>query len=294
MIAHVTSEHIAPAVEVRGLVKHYGKVEALKRVDLRVKRGCIYGVLGPNGAGKSTLIKALVGTVKANAGSVAVLGHSMPKGARAAREHIGYMPQAQALYGDLSVRANVTFFARAHKIERLDRRVDDTIDFVGLSGMAGRKVDTLSGGLKQRCSLACALVHTPELLILDEPTAGVDPILKQGFWRHFHDLAKRGTTIIISTHLMDEPLLCDYVGILRQGRLIIEDTPFNILAHGTSTLSLQIGETSIATQIESAPSALPEILRAYGLRPEVTGISVRPANLEDVFLNLLGDGGYDS
>ena len=285
---------MTPAVEIRGLMKRYGKVQALKGVDLAVRRGSIYGILGPNGAGKSTLIKTMVGTLKADEGEVTVLGHAMPRSAKAARRRIGYMPQVPALYGDLSVRANITFFGRAHQIERLDERVNKVIDFVGLSEKAFRKVDTLSGGQKQRCSLACALVHEPEVLILDEPTAGVDPVLKRGFWKHFHDLARGGTTILIATHLMDEPLLCDYVGILREGHLIVEDTPQNILARGESTVTLKIGETLIEKRIGGEAGALPGFLSSYGLRPEVEGITVRLANLEEVFLRILSERAHDT
>lgn len=285
---------MTPAVEIQGLTKRYGTVQALRGVDLVVKRGSIYGILGPNGAGKSTLIKTLVGTLKADAGSVTVLGHAMPRAAKAARRRIGYMPQIPALYGDLSVRANIAFFGRAHYIEGLDKRVDEVIDFVGLHEKAQRKVDNLSGGQKQRCSLACALVHEPELLILDEPTAGVDPVLKQGFWRHFHDLARAGTTILIATHLMDEPLMCDTLGILRQGRLIAQGTPQDILARGESTVTLTIGENVIEKRIPGDPGALPGLLSSYGLRSEVTGITVRTADLEAVFLELLGEDGNDT
>ncbi len=168
-------------ISISGLVKNYGKVKALQGLDLTIEPGQIYGLLGPNGAGKSTLIKTLVGAVKPTAGSVKVLGHAMPKEARFARAYLGYMPQVPALYADLSVRANVTFFARAHKLDQLHERVDQVLEFVGLADLVSRKVANLSGGLKQRCSLACALVHEPILLILDEPTAGVDPVLKESF-----------------------------------------------------------------------------------------------------------------
>lgn len=282
------------AVEVKGLAKRYGTVQALADVDLVVKRGSIYALLGPNGAGKSTLIKTLVGTLKPDAGRAEVLGHAMPRAARAARRRIGYMPQAPALYGDLSVRSNIAFFGRAHHIEGLGKRVDKVIDFVGLQEKAQRKVDSLSGGQKQRCSLACALVHEPELLILDEPTAGVDPVLKEGFWRHFHDLARGGTTILIATHLMDEPLMCDTLGILRQGRLIAQGTPQDILARGKSAVTLTVGENVIEKRIAGDPGALPGLLSSYGLRSEVTGITVRAADLEAVFLELLGKGGNDT
>ncbi len=174
-----------PAIAISGLFKNYGRVKALQGLDLTIEAGQIYGLLGPNGSGKSTLIKTLVGAVKPTAGKVLVLGQAMPQKARSVRGRLGYMPQNPALYGDISVRANVKFFARAHKLDRLEERIDQVLAFVGLADLAGRKTETLSGGLKQRCSLACALVHEPELLLLDEPTAGVDPVLKEGFWKYF-------------------------------------------------------------------------------------------------------------
>jgi len=176
------------AVSISGLSKNYGKTKALQDLDLTIEQGVIYGLLGPNGAGKSTLIKSMVGAVKATSGDVEVLGQKMPDKANRVRRRLGYMPQVPALYGDLSVKSNIKFFAGAHKLDNVKERVAHITDFVGLSHLANRKVSTLSGGLKQRCSLACAMVHDPELLILDEPTAGVDPVLKEGFWRYFRQL----------------------------------------------------------------------------------------------------------
>ena len=281
------------AISVKGLMKRYGKVHALKGVDLSVKRGCIYGLLGPNGAGKSTLIKSLVGSVRPNAGTVEVLGHPMPGSARAVRARVGYMPQVPAVYGDLSVRANVAFFAHAHRVDQLEQKVNETLRFVGLAEAAKRKVETLSSGLKQRCSLACALVHAPEILILDEPTAGVDPILKAGFWRHFRNLASKGTTILISTHLMDEPLLCDTVGILREGHLIVEDTPEKIMSKGNTKVTLKLMHTSIEKEIGSDAASLSGFLAGFGLSPEVEGIILRPESIEEIFLKLIEEKGHD-
>jgi ABC-2 type transport system ATP-binding protein len=278
---------MTPAISISNLIKNYGRVKALQGLDVTIEPGQIYGLLGPNGSGKSTLIKALVGAVKPTAGKVSVFGQAMPKEARSVRSRLGYMPQNPALYGDISVRANVKFFACAHKLNQLEERIDRVLTFVGLADLAGRKTETLSGGLKQRCSLACALIHEPELLLLDEPTAGVDPVLKEGFWKHFRALKDQGKTIIITTHLMDEPLICDRLGILREGRLIIEDTPERILAKGKTQVTLEAAGQTITEEVSDYSRELPGFLSRYGLDPEITSISIRQETLEDIFLKLL-------
>lgn len=276
-----------PTIAISNLFKNYGRVKALQGIDLNIEPGQIYGLLGPNGSGKSTLIKALVGAIKPTAGKVSVFGQAMPKEARSARKRLGYMPQNPALYGDISVRANVKFFAQAHRLDHLEKQIDKVLAFVGLSDLAGRKTETLSGGLKQRCSLACALVHEPELLLLDEPTAGVDPVLKETFWKHFRDLKDQGKTIIITTHLMDEPLVCDRLGILREGRLIIEDTPGRIMAKGKTLVTLDAEGQIISEAVSNYSHELPGLLKRYGLDPGITSISIRQETLEDIFLKLL-------
>jgi ABC-2 type transport system ATP-binding protein len=278
---------VETTISISGLFKNYGRVKALQGLDLTIEAGQIYGLLGPNGSGKSTLIKTLVGAVKPTAGKVMVLGQAMPQKARLVRSRLGYMPQNPALYGDISVRANVKFFAQAHKLDHQEERIDQVLAFVGLTDLAGRKTETLSGGLKQRCSLACALVHEPELLLLDEPTAGVDPVLKEGFWKYFHELKKQGKTIIITTHLMDEPLACDRLGILRAGRLIIDDTPKSILSKGKTEVTLEVAGKSITKELSDYPRELPGLLSRYGLKPDITNISIRQESLEDIFLHLL-------
>jgi ABC-2 type transport system ATP-binding protein len=278
-------------VSISGLFKNFGKIKALRGVDLTIEAGRIYGLLGPNGSGKSTLIKTLVGAVKPTSGKILVLGNTLPRESRSVRSRLGYMPQNPALYGDISVRANVKFFAQAHKLDRLEERIDQVLAFVGLTDMAGRKTENLSGGLKQRCSLACALIHEPELLLLDEPTAGVDPVLKEGFWKYFQTLKEQGKTIIITTHLMDEPLLCDRLGILREGVLIIDDTPEHILAKGKTQVTLEIKGRQIMEEVADYSRELPGLLHRFGLKPDITRISIRQESLEDIFLKLLETGG---
>jgi len=278
---------IPTAVSIRGLVKNYGSVKALQGLGLTIEAGQIFCLLGPNGAGKSTLIKAIVGAVKPTSGTVNVLGFSMPEEARLARARLGYMPQVPAIYEDLSVRANVKFFGRSHRLEGLTKRIDRVLDFVGLLSHSDRRTGTLSGGLKQRCSLACALVHEPELLLLDEPTAGVDPVLKEGFWKYFRSLTERGMTIVISTHLMDEPLLCDRIGILREGLMIFDDTPDNIMAMGKTQVCFDINGESFTERVGDYSRNLPEIMKRYGLDPHISTISLHQEKLEDILLRII-------
>jgi ABC-2 type transport system ATP-binding protein len=222
----------AYAVEVANVVKSFGALKALDGVTLRVRQGEIYGLLGPNGAGKTTLIRAIVGLVAPDSGTVTVLGQAMPNLDILGR--VGYMTQAAALYPDLSVEENLRFFAA---ISGADSNVDEALKLVELDQRRKSVVATLSGGLRQRCSLACALVHRPRLLLLDEPTVGVDPALRVQFWDHFRDMAAAGTTIIVSSHVMDEAERCQRLGLMRFGRLLGEGSPNEVrAAAGTSSL----------------------------------------------------------
>jgi ABC-2 type transport system ATP-binding protein len=230
----------APAIEASGLVKQFGAVRALDRLDLTVPRGMIYGLLGPNGAGKTTLIRALVGLIRPDAGRVRVLDCEYPAGADAARGAIGYMTQAPALYGDLSVRQNLEFFARVFGLNDAAarrERIGDVLALVDLRDRGDTPVGALSGGLRQRASLACALVHRPRLLLLDEPTVGVDPQLRQSFWSYFRRLADSGVTLVVSSHVMDEAERCDRLGLIRAGKLLAEGTAAGLRARaGRDTL----------------------------------------------------------
>jgi ABC-2 type transport system ATP-binding protein len=208
-----------PAIEVDGVVKRFGAVKALDGASLRVRRGEVYGLLGPNGAGKTTLIRMLVGLLAADAGTVEVLGVRMPSLDVLAR--IGYMTQQAALYPDLSVEENVRFFAAIHGREDGAR---EALELVELWDRRHSEVATLSGGMRTRCSLACSLVHRPHLLLLDEPTVGVDPQLRRQLWDRFREMAAGGTTILVSSHVMDEAERCDRLGLIRFGRLLAEGT----------------------------------------------------------------------
>jgi ABC-2 type transport system ATP-binding protein len=209
----------AYAVEVSGAVKRFGSLRALDGTTLRVRRGEVYGLLGPNGAGKTTLIRALLGLVAVEAGTVTVLGQRMPNPAVLSR--VGYMTQQPALYPDLSAAENVRFFAA---ISGARDGVREALELVDLWDRRDSVVSTLSGGMRTRCSLACALVHRPQLLLLDEPTVGVDPQLRVQLWGRFRNMAAAGTSILVSSHVMDEAERCDRLGLIRAGRLLAEGT----------------------------------------------------------------------
>ena len=207
------------AVDVEGVVKRFGQQPALDGVSLRVRRGEVYGLLGPNGAGKTTLIRSLVGLVAPEAGTVSVLGQRLPQLEVLAR--VGYMTQQAALYPDLSAEENVHFFGAIYG--RVDG-VRDALELVDLWDRRKSVVSTLSGGMRTRCSLACALVHKPDLLLLDEPTVGVDPQLRVQLWDRFRKMAAGGTSIVVSSHVMDEAERCDRLGLIRFGKLLAEGT----------------------------------------------------------------------
>ncbi len=225
----------AYAIGVDGVAFSYGRLTVFKDLDLAVPRGLAYGLLGPNGAGKSTLMRLLVGRLRPARGAIRVLGEE-PRPALTSR--IGYMPQAAALYPELSARENIDFFARMYGVfnrtERRDR-VAAVLGLVGLSERAGSPVMTLSGGMRQRVSLACALVHGPVLLLLDEPTVGLDPELRAGFWEHFRRLAAGGVTLFISSHTMDDAAHCDRLAFLHSGRVVAEGAPDELQRQAGST-----------------------------------------------------------
>jgi ABC-2 type transport system ATP-binding protein len=220
------------AVDVDNVVKSFGTMRALDGITLRVRTGEVYGLLGPNGAGKTTLIRAIVGLVAPESGTVTVLGSRMPN--LDILGSVGYMTQAAALYPDITVEENLRFFAA---ISGADGNVDEVLRVVELEQRRNSVVATLSGGMRQRCSLACALVHRPRLLLLDEPTVGVDPQLRVQFWEHFRQMAAAGTTIVVSSHVMDEAERCQRLGLIRFGKLLAEGTPNEVRASaGTNNL----------------------------------------------------------
>ncbi len=206
-----------PAIETAGLTKRFGPITAVDALDVTLPAGRIYGLLGPNGSGKTTLIRLLTGLARPTAGEARVLGVRMPS--RPALAQIGYMTQSEGLYADLSVWENLRFFAALSGDGRREA-MEEALEIVQLEHRRNSPVHQLSGGMRRRLSLACALAHRPRVLFLDEPTVGVDPALRVQFWQHFRRLADDGTTLLISSHVMDEADRCDELLLILHGRLL--------------------------------------------------------------------------
>ena len=221
-------------VEAEGLTRRFGNFTAVRDLSLSVVAGTTYGLLGPSGCGKTTLIRLLTGLMRPSVGTARVLGRSPTD--PAVRQRVGYMPQTASLYQELTARQNIAFFANVYG-QNDAGRVDELLDLVELRGRADVPVASLSGGMRNRTSLACALVHRPQVLFLDEPTVGVDPRLRAVFWEYFRHLNGEGVTIVVSSHIMDEAERCDRLGLMRAGRLIAEGSAHDIRRRaGTPTL----------------------------------------------------------
>jgi ABC-2 type transport system ATP-binding protein len=225
-------------IQVSGVSKNFGTHHVLKDISLTVKKNEIYGLLGPSGAGKTTLVKMIAGIETPTKGSINVLDTLMPDLHNMSR--IGYMAQSDALYGELSGKENLEFFASIYglKGEKQKERIEHAASLVNLTDFLKKPVQQYSGGMKRRLSLAAALLHEPEILILDEPTVGIDPVLRQSIWNELYKLIDAGTTIIVTTHVMDEAEKCGQLGMLRDGRLIASGSPQQ-LKKNTSSVTIE-------------------------------------------------------
>lgn len=296
------------AIRARGLSKRFGALLAVDRVDLSVPRANVYGFLGPNGSGKSTTIRMLCGLLTPSEGEIDVLGLEIPQEAEALRKRIGYMTQRFALYEDLTVRENFEFMAAVQGLSRTQRkvRIDELVEAYSFADRQKQLAGTMSGGQKQRLGLACAIVHKPELLFLDEPTSAVDPESRRDFWEKLFDLADAGTTILVSTHYMDEAERCHRIAILETGRLVADGTPAELTrALAGRTMGVRAREPRKAqAALHAAPGVLSVAqignelrvlvepggdvaqlqarLRASAIDAEVSAIE---PNLEDVFVS---------
>jgi len=273
------------AIEVNQIKKSYGNLQAVKGVSLKIKVGEIFALLGPNGAGKTTLTRILSTLLYPTSGSAKVLGFDIIKDKREIRRLIGYMPQNYILYDDLTARENLEFFGKAYGLrgKTLWERVDEALAFTELERRGNDLFRTFSGGMKQRLSLACALLHRPKILFLDEPTAGVDLKLRKSFWDYFHQLSQTGVTVFITTHQMDEVEYCYRVAFMNLGEIIIDDTPKNIKSLGRTKLILTINDKRESFEIEDYSHDSAKILRDLGERSrQITSIEFEESSLEDI------------
>jgi len=220
-----------PAIYARGISKSFGRQRVLDGLSVQIPSGITYCLLGANGSGKTTFIRAAVGLLRLDGGELSVLGRPVGEVGKIYSQ-IGYMTQHKALYPDLTVQENLEFYAGLYGLTKKEReeRMSDLLQMVDLAAQKGRLAGALSGGMYQRLSLACTLIHQPRLLLLDEPTVGVDPRLRQSFWEYFNRLAEDGKTVLITTHLMDEAEKCRRVGYMRAGRMAAEGSPEEILS----------------------------------------------------------------
>ncbi|HXL08218.1 MAG TPA: ABC transporter ATP-binding protein [Gemmatimonadales bacterium] len=221
-----------PGVETRGLTRRFGPVTAVRELTLRIERGEVFGLLGPNGSGKTTTIRMLCGILEPSAGSATVAGIDVAAAPEQVRQRIGYMSQQFGLYEDLTAGENLTFYAAIYGLTGDARRarVAEVVAFLEIGARLRQLAGELSGGWKQRLALGCALLHGPAVLFLDEPTAGVDPAARRRFWGAIHDLAAHGTTVLVTTHYMDEAERCQRLAMLSGGRLIALGTPAEVAA----------------------------------------------------------------
>jgi ABC-2 type transport system ATP-binding protein len=254
-----------PAVVTSGLTKRFGDVVAVDHLDLTVQAGELYGFLGPNGAGKSTTLRMLCGILEPSAGDGRVLGFDLRRDPERVKSAIGYMSQRFSLYDDLTVEENLTFYARVYMVPRPERaaRLQQMVRLADLSGRERQLAGHLSGGYRQRLALVCALVHQPRLVFLDEPTAGVDPVSRRTFWAVIRHLADSGTTILVTTHYMDEAELCDRLGFIYQGRLIAQGTPERIKreAFGRTVVEVEADDLRAAAAVLADEASVEEVVR---------------------------------
>src|SRR5687768_5233182 len=302
-----TNTDRGPAVVLDRVVKRYGETKALAGLTLDVKRGEMFGLIGPDGAGKTTAIRLMCGLLHPDEGELRVLGLDPVRAHRALTDRVGYLSQRFSLYGDLTIDENIAFFAEVHGVRDYRARRDQLLAMTQLSPFRGRLADRLSGGMKQKLALACTLVHEPDLILLDEPTTGVDPISRREFWKLLSEFLANGITILMSTPYLDEAERCTRVALVHEGRVLAADEParlrrlipgrmLEILAHGSSAaeslrrlpgvVDAQVfGERVHVTLGNGGDSAEAEFRTALASTPLASAPvrAVQPS-LEDVFI----------
>jgi ABC-2 type transport system ATP-binding protein len=314
---HLTGQTQSPII-VEDLSKTFGDFVAVDKVSFRVDAGQVFGWLGPNGAGKTTTIRMLLGLIKPSSGKASILGFDPATQTKAMQAHVGYMSQQFTLYNELTARENIRFYGKVYGLSRdeLQQRQAEILQMAGLEGRENELTGNLSGGWKQRLALGCAIVHRPQVVFLDEPTAGVDPISRRDFWGLIYAMAKKGVTVLVTTHYMDEAELCQQVGFISQGRLIALDTPerikqtrmrgqvleinsavpeqvMRVLKEAQETGRLPLDEVAlygaqvhvVVPDAEKYQKTIEQILSAANV--QVTFISLIAPTLEDVFISLV-------
>jgi ABC-2 type transport system ATP-binding protein len=302
------------AIDVRGLRKHFGDRVAVEQLSLQVRRGEIYGFLGPNGSGKTTSIRMLCGLLTPDAGEGNCLGFDLFREAAAIKRQVGYMTQRFTLYEDLTIRENLEFIARVYGVSQVRAAVQSSVARLGLEQRQKQLAGALSGGWKQRLALAACMLHEPQLLLLDEPTAGVDPKARRDFWQELHGLAADGITVLVSTHYMDEAERCHRLAYISSGRLLTYGTANDVIAHAGLTTWLVEGTNlaELAIELRSSPGVeqvvpfgntlhvsgtdgaqLDATIARYRDRPELRWSRGEPC-LEDVFIQLMTTSQRDS
>ena len=284
------------AIDVHDLTKRYGGRAVVDHLSIRVERGLIFGFLGPNGSGKTTTIRMLCGLLTPDEGEGTCLGFDLRHDAESIKRQVGYMTQRFSLYEDLSIVENLEFVARMYGVPERRRAVDATLVRLGLDERRDQLAGTLSGGWKQRLALAACLLHSPQLLLLDEPTAGVDPKARRDFWDEIHDLAASGITVLVSTHYMDEAERCHRLAYISSGKLLVEGTPDAVIAHsGLATWIVTLGDggderklAALAHELRVAQGV--DSVIAFGLSLRVSGRD--HAALESALARVRGRAGF--
>ncbi len=300
----------APAIEITGLSHRYGSVPALRGVDLAIEENEMFALVGPDGAGKTTTMRLLCGVLKPQAGELRVFGRDLARELPWVKERIGYLSQRFSLYGDLTVDENIEFFARIHGVRDFQARREELLSFTRMAAFRGRLAERLSGGMKQKLALACTLVHHPRIILLDEPTTGVDPVSRREFWIILSQLLGEGITVVMSTPYLDEAERASRVGFMNAGRLMAADKPRDIKARMRGAVleivcadirraaSLLRGRdelreiqlfgdrlNAVAEDAGAGERAAREALSVAGI--EIASLRIIPASLENAFISLI-------
>ncbi|HLD16593.1 MAG TPA: ABC transporter ATP-binding protein [Coxiellaceae bacterium] len=299
----MTDEYV---IDVKNLNKSFSRRPAVVNLSLQVKKGEIYGFLGPNGSGKTTTIRMLCGLLVPDSGEGDCLGYNVITQSRQIKQHVGYMTQRFSLYADLTVRENLDFMARLYQMKERKDAVDKSIELLGLQDRQHQLAGTLSGGWKQRLALSAALIHRPQLLLLDEPTAGVDPKARRDFWEQIHQLSAQGITTLVSTHYMDEAERCTQLAYILYGHLLVKGTseeivqqsglvtwrvtggnPDELSLHLHNFPGVQVAAFGKALHVSTHHSALLQKIPPDFQKPPYQWLRIKPS-LEDVFIALVG------